>query len=77
MWIRQVLVPGFTDNEEDLKETRKFIDSLKTVKKVEVLPYHSFGREKWIKMGLEYPLENILPPTEEQIEKAKKILYKK
>ena len=77
MWIRQVLVPGYTDNEEDLKETRKFIDSLKTVKKVEILPYHNFGREKWIKLGLEYPLEKVLPPTEEQIKKAKNILYKK
>ena len=76
IWIRQVLVPGYTDNAEDLIKTRKFIDSLKTVKKVEVLPYHDFGKQKWIEMGLEYPLEGVPRPTEEQIEKAKKILCK-
>lgn len=74
IWIRQVLVPGYTDKEEDLIKTRKFIDTLKTVKRVEVLPYHNFGREKWIEMGLEYPLEGVPRPTDEQVEKAKKIL---
>ena len=74
MWIRQVLVPGYTDNEEDLKKTREFIDSLKTVKKVEVLPYHDFGKNKWIELGFEYPLEGVKAPSKEEIDKAKKIL---
>ena len=77
IWIRQVLVPGYTDNEEDLKNTRKFIDTLKTVKKVEVLPYHDFGKQKWIELGVEYPLEGVKAPTEEQIKKAKEILSAK
>ena len=76
IWVRQVLIPGYTDNKEDLIKTRKFIDTLKTVKKVEVLPYHDFGKHKWIEMGLEYPLEGVPRPTEEQMEKAKKILCK-
>ena len=46
IWIRQVLVPDYTDDEEDLKNTRKFIDTLKTVKKVEVLPYHDYRKTK-------------------------------
>ena len=74
IWIRQVLVPGYTDNEEDLKNTRKFIDTLKTVKKVEVLPYHDFGKQKWIELGVEYPLEGVKTPTDEEIKKAKEIL---
>ncbi len=74
MWIRQVLVPGFTDEEEDLKKLKHFIDSLKTVKKVEILPYHNLGQFKWEQLGEKYELENILPPTAEQIEKAKSIL---
>lgn len=74
MWIRQVLVPGYTDNEQDLIETRKFIDTLKSVKKIEVLPYHDLGKSKWIKLGLKYPLEGVKTPTKEEIEKAKKIL---
>lgn len=77
MWIRQVLVPGYTDNEADLKKTREFIDSLKTVEKVEVLPYHDLGKFKWNEMGLEYPLEGVKSPTEEQIKKAEEILIRK
>ena len=46
MWIRHVLVPGITDKDEYLKKTREFIDTLDTVKKVEVLPYHTLGAEK-------------------------------
>ena len=63
MWIRQVLVPTYTDDENDLKRTREFIDTLKTVKRVEVLPYHDFGKSKWIDMGLAYPLEGVPIPT--------------
>ena len=47
MWIRHVLVPGITDNDEYLKKTREFIDTLNTVMKVEVLPYHTLGEYKW------------------------------
>lgn len=74
MWIRQVLVPGYTDNIDDLKKTRMFIDTLKTVEKVEVLPYHDLGKQKWLKLGFAYPLEGIRKPTNEEIEKAKQIL---
>ena len=74
MWIRQVLVPTYTDDENDLKRTREFIDTLKTVKRVEVLPYHDFGKSKWIDMGLAYPLEGVPIPTNEQVDKARKIL---
>ena len=74
MWIRQVLVPGYTDNEEDLIKTKKFIDTLKTVEKVEVLPYHDYGKEKWISLGLKYPLEGTKVPTNEEVEKARSIL---
>lgn len=76
MWIRQVLVPGYTDDEADLRSTREFIDSLKTVEKVEVLPYHSLGKFKWNEMGLEYPLEDVKEPTKEKIKEAEEILIK-
>jgi pyruvate formate lyase activating enzyme len=74
IWIRQVLVPGYTDNEEDLKKTKEFINTLKTVEKVEVLPYHNLGNTKWENMGIKYPLEGVKIPTEEEILKAKEIL---
>ena len=74
MWIRQVLVPGFTDDENDLHKLKDFISSLKTVKKVELLPYHNLGKFKWEELGEKYELEDVQPPSKEQIQKAKKIL---
>ncbi len=74
MWIRNVLVPGISDDEKDLKDLRSFIDGLKTVDRVEVLPYHTLGLFKWQKLGITYPLEGVPTPTNEQIEKAQEIL---
>ncbi len=74
MWIRHVLVPGVTDSEESLNELKKLIKNLKTVEKVEVLPYHTFGVPKWEKLGMEYGLKDIKPPTKEETDKAEKIL---
>lgn len=74
MWIRQVLVPGITSDEEDLKKTREFIDTLKTVEKVEVLPYHKLGIPEWERLGIPYRLTGVEPPSSEQFELAKKIL---
>ena len=74
MWIRQVLIPGITDDREDLLKLKKFISSLSTVKKIELLPYHNMGKFKWEKLGLKYELENIRPANSEDIEKAKNVL---
>lgn len=74
MWIRQVLVPGISDDPKDLQSLKDFIATLNSVEKVELLPYHTFGELKWGKLGFDYPLKGVLPPTEEQIENAKRIL---
>lgn len=74
MWIRHVLVPGLTDDENDLKALKDFTDSLKTVEKVEILPYHTLGIKKWEELNLKYPLDGIKTPTDAQIQAAKKIL---
>ena len=74
IWIRHVLVPGITDNDEYLRETRAFIDGLDNVKKVEVLPYHSMGAYKFEELGIEYSLKGVDPPSKERIENAEKIL---
>ena len=74
VWIRQVLIPGYTDDEQDLKDLKAFIDSLSNVDKVELLPYHKLGEFKWKNLGQEYELKDVNPPTEEQIKKAKEIL---
>lgn len=73
IWIRQVLIPGITDNEKDLLKLKDFINSLHTVKKVEFLPYHTMGKYKWTDLGFSYELENIRETTSEDVKRAKKI----
>ena len=74
LWIRQVLIPGYTDDEKDLTKLKDWIASLKTVQKVELLPYHNLGKYKWEALGQDYPLEDVLVPTSEDIDRAKQIL---
>lgn len=72
MWIRQVLVPGYTDKKEDLIKLKEFLSTLKTVDKVEFLPYHDMGKFKWLELGFEYPLEGVPVATPEDVDRAKK-----
>lgn len=74
MWIRHVLVPERTDYDEYLHQLAAFIGTIKTVQKVEVLPYHTLGVFKWKNLGLSYPLEGIAPPDRERVDNARQIL---
>lgn len=74
IWIRQVIIPGITDNEEDLLALKKFISSLKTVEKVELLPYHNLGEYKWKNLGFDYPLKDVRTANHEDIKRASQIL---
>ncbi|MDE6104316.1 MAG: pyruvate formate lyase-activating protein [Clostridia bacterium] len=74
VWIRYVLVDGITDNDEYLKSLKQFIDTLKNVQAVEVLPYHGMGETKYKKLGIKYALEGMKPPSAERIANARKIL---
>ena len=75
MWIRHVLVPGITDDDTYLRRTRAFIESLgDSVKRVEVLPYHTLGVFKWEELGIPYTLTDVKPPSQERVENAEKIL---
>ena len=74
MWIRHVLVPGITDDDGALLRLKAFIDGLKTVEKVEVLPYHTLGIAKYRSLGIAYPLEGVRPPEKERIKNAREIL---
>ncbi len=73
MWIRQVIIPGITDDEEDLLKLKDFLSSLKTVRKVEFLKYHSMGKFKWKNLDIPYDLEDVREATSDDIERAKKI----
>jgi pyruvate formate lyase activating enzyme len=74
IWIRYVLVPGLTDGDARLQRTRDFIATLKNVKKIEVLPYHSMGAYKWKELGLSYTLEDVKSPSAESVDRAARIL---
>ena len=74
MWIRHVLVPGLTDDEDDLRHTADFIRSLKTVKRVENLPYHSLGEVKYENLGIPSTLPGVPAPTAEQKQRADELL---
>lgn len=74
MWIRHVLVPERNDKDEYLHALAAFIRELRTVERVEVLPYHTLGVFKWENLGVPYPLEGIDPPSPERIAHAKQIL---
>lgn len=74
VWVRHVLVPNITDHDDDLKRLKAFINTLSNVQKVEVLPYHTLGLVKYEKLGIDYPLKGVQPPTKERIDNAKKIL---
>jgi pyruvate formate lyase activating enzyme len=70
MWIRFVLVPGLTDDMDDLAKSAEFAASLGTVERVEVLPFHQLGRFKWERLGLDYKLANVTAPSTELVERA-------
>ena len=74
IWIRHVLVPGGSDNDELLERTRDFIATLHNVEKVEVLPYHALALAKYQQLGIDYALKDVKSPSPERIENAKKIL---
>lgn len=74
MWIRHVVVPGLTDGEEHIRELKKFIKTLKNVEKVELLPYHLLGVNKYENMGLSYPLEGTPQMNKEVIKRYYEIL---
>ena len=76
VWIRYVVVPGITDDEALVRNHAKFVASLSNVQKVELLPYHKMGIGKYEKLGLEYPLKNLEPPTEKEVNTIKAIYRK-
>jgi len=74
IWIRHVLVPGITDNDEYLTKTRDFIRTLHNVQRVEVLPYHGLGAIKYKDLGIDYVLKDLPSPEKERVTNAREIL---
>jgi pyruvate formate lyase activating enzyme len=70
IWVRYVLVPGFTDNPQDIAETAAFAATLGCVRRVDVLPFHQMGKYKWKNLGLTYTLEDVEPPSTDAVARA-------
>jgi pyruvate formate lyase activating enzyme len=68
VWLRCVLVPGFTDDPGDIDHIAKFAAGLGNVERVDVLPFHQMGRFKWKELNMTYSLEGVEPPTPEVVE---------
>jgi pyruvate formate lyase activating enzyme len=69
-WVRFVLVPGLTDDPDNIRGIAQFVATLRSVEKIEILPFHQMGKYKWKAMGYKYLLEDTPTPTPEQIQQA-------
>lgn len=76
IWIRHVVVPGLTDSSDEWYRLGVFISRLKTLKAVDVLPYHDMGKDKYAAIGLEYPLKDTPPLDKSIAEEAKHMVLK-
>lgn len=76
MWVRHVVVPDITTDEQQLYRLGRFIGTLRSVKALDVLPYHVMGKPKYEKLGLEYPLDGVQPADKEQTAAAKQTILR-
>ena len=75
-WVRQVIVPGITDDLEDMKQFAEFLEDKKYLEKIELLPYHELGKHKWENLGLKYKLFDVEPPSEKKMAELNSIFKK-
>ena len=73
VWLRYVLVPGYTDNEKDLKAWAKYVSNFKNIERVDILPFHQMASYKWEGLGRSYELKDTPAPSKEEIKKAEEI----
>ncbi len=71
MWIRYVLVPGLTDGVDNEQRVADFVAELKSVERAEILRFHQMGASKWQKLGLDYKLAHVEPPSAELTERVR------
>ena len=72
-WIRYVLVPGHSDNEQDLNKWANYVSQFKNIERVDILPFHQMAVHKWAELNLKYKLADVQPPSAAQIETAEAI----
>lgn len=69
VWIRQVIVPGFNDDEKYIRELNKFLKRIKYIRKIELLGYHNMAEPKYDKLGIKYRLKGVKPMDSESLKK--------
>lgn len=74
LWIRHVVIPNLTDSEEHIKGLGAYIKAIPNVEKVELLPYHTLGVEKYSVMGVDYPLKDTLPMCKEKTQQLQRMI---
>jgi pyruvate formate lyase activating enzyme len=70
VYVRYVLVPGLTDDPDDIRKIAQFSAGLGNVERCDVLPFHQMGRYKWKELGIKYALEEVVPPSTDVIERT-------
>ena len=70
IWVRFVLVPGLTDDLDNIAPIADFAARLGNVERVDVLPFHQMGQYKWKALGMDYTLQNVQPPSADAVEQA-------
>lgn len=73
VWLRYVLIPGFTNDETDLHNWAKYVSKFNNVERVDILPFHQMGLHKWEQIGVDYKLKDVKTPTNEEIKEAHEV----
>lgn len=76
-WVRFVLVPGWSDREDNVQALADFVAQLDNVEMVEILPFHKMGEHKWQKMALDYELYDVEEPSKKEVQKVKDVFIAK
>lgn len=74
LWIRQVIVPGLNDTKENMDDLRDYLKQFQTIEKIELLPYHTYGVEKYHKLNIPYSLEKVEALSQEKVDELYKYL---
>ncbi len=70
VWVRYVLLPGYSDDFDDVEKLADFVSTLDGVERVEVLPFHKMGENKWDELGYKYHLKDVQPPSPELVKRV-------
>lgn len=73
VWLRYVLVPEYSDDEQDLHDWAKYASQFDNVERVDVLPFHQMGIHKWDEVGKEYKLKDLKGPSPEEVKNVESI----